>query len=552
MFCSKCGKEIEEGMKFCPNCGAEIHNNNGKSNTKRTLNEAFGTVSKTAKDIGGKINEATYEQREEYTKKAKETASDFINDVKQVKNDRNVANFFTKNKYRNSIILAAFFIILIIFSNLLSGESSDWTSELPKFHGENPSMGLALKELYSNDSKFEAAKTSIEYLNFDYMGINSNGGVEYYKAPLTTGDYFGEVNGKVVSVYFNTNNTLYDHNNDSAPLFIEVPDKTFMIFANRVNNAIELCFVNPKIPYTESKVMGYAEVSDKKYNEYTNGNIKVNIIKEKDYSKAVDRINELKRERQQQKNEEIAQQNQQIKDELLSKIKIGENTYCDKYNYNIKIAECDGETIIIEFGGDFSVNYQIENIRNTESGSVCDLRGIEAFGDVEVLSLGSGTVIFMEGGIDVSNFIMPDATRLEPYYGEQYVFYYVSEEKNKENTDSTNSNTCLELTSGVYGYWSDDGTLHLLEINEEEMEFYLEVTRNNGSEAYMGGSLTNTCEGITATVTYDNFDEALGKSFSVMPYIDVIILKSNEKLDYLNDEYPYVGDEYDDLYGIQP
>jgi hypothetical protein len=550
MFCSKCGKEIQEDAVYCPNCGAEIHND-GKNNTKKSLDEALGSVSKKAKDIGDRINEATYEQREEYTKKATETASDFINDVKQVKSDKNVANFFTKNKYRNSIILAALLVIIIIISNVLSG-GSDWTSELPRFHGEDVSIGLKIKELYGSESKYEAAKRSIEDLNFAFMGINSKGGVEYYKAPLTTDDYFGVVNGKAVSVYFKSDNSQYEHYNEDAPLFIEVPNETFMIFGNRVDNAIELCFVNPKKPYSESTIIGYAIVSDKKFNEYTNGNIKVNIIKEKDYSKAVDRINELKNERQQQKNEEIARQKQQIKDELLSKIKIGENTYCDKYNYNIKIAECDGETLLIDFGGNFSVNYQMENIRNTDSGSACDLRGIEAVGDVEVLSLGSGTVIFMEDGIDVSSFIMPDATRLEPYYGEQYIFYYVSEEKTTEDTDSATSNTGGDLISGVYGYWSDDGTIHLLEIDAEEMKFYLDVTRSDGPEAYMEGTLSKTGEGITATVTYDDFDAALGKNFSVTPSSDEIILKSNEEFYYLNDKYPYVGDEYDDLYELQP
>jgi TM2 domain-containing membrane protein YozV len=25
MFCSKCGKELPEGVKFCPNCGADVN-----------------------------------------------------------------------------------------------------------------------------------------------------------------------------------------------------------------------------------------------------------------------------------------------------------------------------------------------------------------------------------------------------------------------------------------------------------------------------------------------------------------------------------------------
>ena len=38
MFCSKCGKEIEDGAKFCPGCGAAIKDTVGnKKNSEETV-----------------------------------------------------------------------------------------------------------------------------------------------------------------------------------------------------------------------------------------------------------------------------------------------------------------------------------------------------------------------------------------------------------------------------------------------------------------------------------------------------------------------------------
>ena len=51
MFCKKCGHELEDNAKFCPNCGEKV-------GAFQDLKEAAGEVAKSAeKDLGNAINE---------------------------------------------------------------------------------------------------------------------------------------------------------------------------------------------------------------------------------------------------------------------------------------------------------------------------------------------------------------------------------------------------------------------------------------------------------------------------------------------------------------
>lgn len=51
MFCSNCGKEIKDGVKFCPSCGAP---NSAAEKIKAAATEAFDS---TEKELGSAINE---------------------------------------------------------------------------------------------------------------------------------------------------------------------------------------------------------------------------------------------------------------------------------------------------------------------------------------------------------------------------------------------------------------------------------------------------------------------------------------------------------------
>lgn len=100
MFCSQCGAELPDGAKFCPNCSAKVSVSGDKS-LKDKVSKVAGTVTESAKSIGDKVDEATDGKAKEFAGKARATAQDFTNDIKQSVRDKDAKNFFTKNHYRN-------------------------------------------------------------------------------------------------------------------------------------------------------------------------------------------------------------------------------------------------------------------------------------------------------------------------------------------------------------------------------------------------------------------------------------------------------------------
>ncbi len=123
MFCIKCGSELPDNADFCPNCGNRVEVNS-KGDIKEKLTKAAKTVSSSAKSVGEKINEATNGKAQAFAGKAKETALDFANDVKQTTNDKDSKGFFTKNKYRNTKLIVGLVIILIFLSSIFSSKDN--------------------------------------------------------------------------------------------------------------------------------------------------------------------------------------------------------------------------------------------------------------------------------------------------------------------------------------------------------------------------------------------------------------------------------------------
>lgn len=113
MFCSKCGKEIEDNTKFCPYCGNKITGSN-MGNIADTVKKAADTAVNMAQSAKNAANEATNGQAEKYMEKAKETAQGFVNDAKQVAKDKDTSSFLKKNKYRNLKILAVLLIAVVL------------------------------------------------------------------------------------------------------------------------------------------------------------------------------------------------------------------------------------------------------------------------------------------------------------------------------------------------------------------------------------------------------------------------------------------------------
>lgn len=123
MYCTHCGKSIQNNSKFCPYCGGKAVTFNESNNITETIKKGASATVNTAKDIGSSINEATNGQAQKYAEKAKETAKGFTDDIKQVAKDKDTSNFFAKNKYRNVKILAVLLVAIIILGSMFSGKS---------------------------------------------------------------------------------------------------------------------------------------------------------------------------------------------------------------------------------------------------------------------------------------------------------------------------------------------------------------------------------------------------------------------------------------------
>lgn len=131
MYCTHCGKQIEDNSKFCPYCGGTLSTSDIGS-AKEALKKTAGAVMDSAKAIGNSVNEATGGQAGKYAEKAKETAKGFTDDVKQVAKDKDTSNFFTKNKYRNVKIIAVVLIAIFFLSGVFGGGSSDFREDMAK------------------------------------------------------------------------------------------------------------------------------------------------------------------------------------------------------------------------------------------------------------------------------------------------------------------------------------------------------------------------------------------------------------------------------------
>ena len=90
MFCSNCGKEIKDGVKFCPSCGAP---NSAAEKIKAAATEAFDS---TEKELGRAINEVedsirSVENRD--TGNGNANGSVYGSPKERLKDDRGIASY---------------------------------------------------------------------------------------------------------------------------------------------------------------------------------------------------------------------------------------------------------------------------------------------------------------------------------------------------------------------------------------------------------------------------------------------------------------------------
>ena len=134
MFCHNCGKEITDGINFCPHCGKtqELSNKIMKNEPSGAVDNALSS----AQNIGNQVKAVTEDKAQAYVDMAKETAQEFVNDVQQVTKDKDTDSFFKKNNNRNTKIILVIVMAIVILFMLFGGnpKGSDKVIEIAEEH----------------------------------------------------------------------------------------------------------------------------------------------------------------------------------------------------------------------------------------------------------------------------------------------------------------------------------------------------------------------------------------------------------------------------------
>lgn len=140
MFCTKCGKKLEDDSKFCTYCGSPVTGSTA-SNIEDVIKKASDTAMNAAKSAGNVVRESVEkidgEAVKDTIKKATDTAVNLAQSAKNAANE--VANGQTekyaerakeaaqgfagdiKNKHKNTKILVGVIIVFLVLVTLLSG-----------------------------------------------------------------------------------------------------------------------------------------------------------------------------------------------------------------------------------------------------------------------------------------------------------------------------------------------------------------------------------------------------------------------------------------------
>ncbi len=173
MFCPNCGKEIPEGAGFCPSCGGKVPGSTSDT-MKDTLKKASDAVTSTAKNAGKRVNEATNGKAGEFAQtakgKAKETAQNFTADIKQATQDKDAKGFFTKNKYRNTKLIAGLVVLFVVLGSIFGGKGSGGLIG----NSDKKIIREYIEERYSGKNRID----SIKYLR-------EKDGKDYYMVRMT-------------------------------------------------------------------------------------------------------------------------------------------------------------------------------------------------------------------------------------------------------------------------------------------------------------------------------------------------------------------------------
>lgn len=180
MFCHNCGKELQDGDKFCTYCGknqklydeaeeGKLINDSNNDTIQRYTNKAKEaaqevavTAVSSAKALGEKINDVTDGKTNVYATMVKSTAQDFANNVQQATQDKNASNFYKKGDIKYIIfgLIMVCLLMLKIFGGADYSKELEQATKMGKSHSAMTLMGGNFKGKLSNNVSTEIVWSS--------------------------------------------------------------------------------------------------------------------------------------------------------------------------------------------------------------------------------------------------------------------------------------------------------------------------------------------------------------------------------------------------------
>ena len=123
MNCPNCGKELQEGAKFCPDCGSEIDVR--QAETVNTVAEEVETVEKETVDAAAKTEELSSAPAQEQPAPARQTPMNTVASVEGAQHN-NLSALPTKKKSKKKLIvlIGVCFIFICVIIGLIAGTGS--------------------------------------------------------------------------------------------------------------------------------------------------------------------------------------------------------------------------------------------------------------------------------------------------------------------------------------------------------------------------------------------------------------------------------------------
>ena len=458
MFCTNCGKEIPERAGFCPSCGSKVPGSTSDT-MKDTLKKASEAVTSTAKNAGKRVNEATNGKAGEFAQtakgKAKETAQNFTADIKQATQDKDAKGFFTKNKYRNTFIIAGVIVLFIVIGAIFSNNEKG--NDTNQDNGKGASASIEK----NSDRK-----------NTKRKNVSEKEAKEIFWEEITS--RFSETYPTLKKFY-----KLGDIGEETWYAFCYTLD-----WAKAAGNGS-----NPEFRYGYFTIDREGEWGFHDTFNYIN-DVEDLFLRRKD---------SYDPEREAQREKEIAQENEALQEELFGFYHIGEPAYNSELNLTATLESGDMEHLVLSFGDVKCESIIKQVIRSSDGGMHCYLDSkdqIEVIDEDEQFRgyAGEGVITLYDDGMDLSEYISP-VGRDWTQDMKQYFFSYADKkvEQNAGNDDELgfDGNTASSVKmdgSDLSDYWGsyyDTSNLGLgIEIIGENDEPFVQISESETGKAW--------------------------------------------------------------------